>query len=69
MTSQDQEDMFEQFLNQFIKIVYDDFGIPKLARGVLKSYNNNFVFLKGDYNNQVIAIAKIQKISLGGGRT
>ena len=69
MTGQDQEDsMFEQFLNKFVKIVYDDFGNPKLARGVLIKYDNNFIFLKGDYNEQVIAISKIQKVSLGGGR-
>ena len=66
MASQEKEqdeNIFTEFLNHFVKVVYDDFGSPQIAKGVLIKIENNFAFIKGNYKEQMINISKIIKIS------
>lgn len=67
MTSQEKKEIFQEFLNKFIKIVYDDFGKPQTAKGILKKIDSNFLYIKGDYSEQVVSVSKILKINYLGG--
>ena len=57
------ENILTEFLNHFVKVVYDDFGNPQIAKGILTKIEDNFIFIKGDYKEQVINTSKIIKIS------
>ena len=62
-TSLDKENIFEGLLNRYVKVIYGDGGKTSIARGVLKSENNDFLFLKGDYTEIIINKNSVKKIS------
>lgn len=55
---------FEEFLNQEVKVVYDDFGKPSVARGRLVSIADGFIFLIGHFSRRYIPISKINSMTL-----
>lgn len=57
------KELFGEFLGKFVKVVYDDFGKPQIAKGVLKKVNAHFIFIKGDFSDQFITVSKILKIN------
>lgn len=62
-TSQDKQP-FVEFLNKFVKVVYDDFGKPSIARGILTTVQGNFIYLIGDRSRQYIPINKITSLKI-----
>lgn len=54
---------FAQLIDSFVKCVYDDFGKPKIARGVLIGFDDEFIYIKGDYSKQTINRSKITSLT------
>jgi len=62
MASQDTQ--FKAFKNNPVKVRYKDGeGIISTARGTLVDENEQFIFLKGDYNKICILKTNIEKIT------
>jgi len=48
---------------KMLKLLYDDFGNPQFARGILKKIEEGFLIIEGDFSEQIIKIDKITKIN------
>jgi len=56
---------WNEFLNKFISIIYDDFGnFPKKKEGILISFTETHLFLKRNDTNktEAIQITKILRV-------
>ena len=54
---------FEPFLNQFVKILLSDGDKTSVSRGTIIKISDDFLIVKGDYNEAAVAIRSIVKIT------
>ena len=63
-TKQDfDKQILESLKNKHVKVIFQDIDKPHLVRGVLAGVGEDFILIKGDYNEHVIPISSILKIS------
>lgn len=60
---QEQESSFDEFIGKQVKILYKDIDKICFARGVLSKTDSDYIFLEGDFSQQLIQKSLILKMN------
>ena len=58
------EDILQEFVGKEVKVPFRDAETTRIARGVLVSYDENFIKIKGELGTLIIQRKSIYKIGL-----
>lgn len=62
------DDILAEFLNQDVKVPFNDAGIPRIARGVLVAYDQDLIKISGTLGTLIIGRNTVYKIGLASKR-